>query len=95
MSDQLSPDSKVVVSSNQLHCDVNNETAILDCDRGVYYGLNEVASFIWKRVQRQATVREIRDAILAEYEVDSEKCERDLLLMLSTLRAASLIEIVE
>jgi hypothetical protein len=38
-------------------------------------------------------VQEIRDAILREYEVSSEQCERDLFTLLGELSAKGLVEV--
>src|SRR2546430_12237463 len=47
--------------------------------RSVYYSLDAVGSRIWALVQSPRSVREIRDTLLAEYDVPAERCERDLL----------------
>jgi hypothetical protein len=51
-------------------------------DKGVYFGLNEVAALIWNQLQKPRKVQEIRDAILRKYEVPmsnaSANCSRYL-----------------
>ena len=54
-------------------------------DKGLYFGLNEVGTLIWNQVQQPRTVQETRDAILREYEVSNEQCERELLTLLGEL----------
>jgi len=61
------------------------ELVLLNLRDGVYYGLEGVASRIWSLIQRPATVADIRDAIVAEYDVDPKRCEADLELLLEEL----------
>jgi len=73
-------------------CDLGGEAAILQLGSGIYYGLNPVGTRVWALLQRPHTVREIRDALLTEYEVDRARCEHDLLALLHALAAERLIE---
>jgi hypothetical protein len=62
-------------------------------DKGLYFGLNEVGTLIWNQVQQPRTVHEIRDAILREYEVSDEQCDRDLFALLRQLSEKGLLEV--
>jgi hypothetical protein len=59
----------------------------------VYYGLDAVGARIWSLIQEPRTVNEIRDILLEEYEVEPERCERDLLALLQKLADEGLIEV--
>jgi hypothetical protein len=89
----VSGQSIVVVAQDQISCDLAAEVAILNITSGIYYGLNTVGTRIWKLIQEPRTVHEIRDALLEEYEVESERCERDVLALLQKLASKGLIEI--
>jgi hypothetical protein len=91
---RISLGSKVAIAKGQLSQELKEEAVILDAHRGVYYGLNSVGSRIWQLMRHPKLVREIRDAILAEYEVDSHQCEKDLITLLDQLAAKGLIEVV-
>ena len=84
-----------VVSSvrSQLSSDLGGETVILHLDRGMYFGLNEVGSRIWQLVQEPTSIADICAALMAEYEVDAERCERVVLHLVQELTAAGLAEI--
>jgi hypothetical protein len=60
---------------------------------GVYYGLDPVGARIWKLLEQPKLVEDLRTAIVDEYDVESAKCESDLLSLLEKLRAEGLIEI--
>ena len=76
-----------------MSCEVNGETVILHFDSGNYFGLNDVGTLVWKMIQQPRSVSEVRDAILSEYEVDADQCERELLDLLGELRERGLIEV--
>jgi hypothetical protein len=84
----------VVPSNDHLSCDLNGEAVFLNLKTGFYYGLDPMATWIFGQIQKQRTVAEIRDAILDKYEVEFDRCERDLLSLLQELLAARLIEFI-
>jgi hypothetical protein len=83
----------VVATKGQVSCDLAGETAILDIESGMYYGLNAVGTEIWKLVQEPRTVSDVRDALLQEYDVEPEHCQRDLLALLQEMADKGLIEV--
>jgi Coenzyme PQQ synthesis protein D (PqqD) len=89
----ISGSSIVVQSREQVASDLGGEVVILNLASGQYYGLNPVGTRIWELIQEPRSVDNVRDAILAEYEVEPECCERDLLALLEGLAAEGLIEI--
>jgi hypothetical protein len=80
-------------STNQIACDMNGEVVILDLKSGTYYGLDTLGARVWSLIEAPLSLTSIRDAIMADYEVDAETCERDVLAFLDQMRAAGLVEI--
>ena len=89
----LSEESTVVVCSNLASCDLEGDAVILNLGTGLYHGLNDVGSSVWKRIQSPTSVAALRDALLAEYRVDADTCLSDLLAVLEEMRTAELIEV--
>lgn len=87
---QLTLNSIVSTSKSQTSSELLGEIAILELESGVYYGLNETGSKIWSLMQHSATVAEIRDALLAEYEIDSQSCTRYIIDLINDLEAKGL-----
>ncbi|MDJ0736122.1 MAG: lasso peptide biosynthesis PqqD family chaperone [Nostocaceae cyanobacterium] len=85
--------SKVVAVSEQISSELSQEAVILNLKSGIYYGLSEVGASIWNLIQEPKTINEIRDAIVAEYEVEPERCDRDILTLLQQLETEGLIEV--
>lgn len=48
--------------------------------------VNETGSFIWDRLEKEITLDELTDAIVAEYEVDSETARTDAARFIETLK---------
>lgn len=87
-------DSSIVVAiQEQISSDLAGEAVILNLKSGVYFGLNEVGARIWTLIQQPQSLRDLRDALLAEYDVAPEVCDRDLLQLIQELKAADLIEV--
>lgn len=89
----ISEASAVIAIKEQVSADLAGEAVILNLKSGVYYGLNEVGAYIWQLIQEPKTVTAIRDTLLQEYEVESARCQHDLLALLQELAAMGLIEV--
>ena len=83
----------VVPSQDQLSADLAGEAVIVNLKNGVYYGLDSVGYKIWGLIQERKSVEQIHDAILEEYEVESERLERDLTVLLQRLEDEGLIKV--
>lgn len=83
----------IVATSEQVSCDVEGEAAILNLKNGVYYGLNPIGARIWNLIQEPRQVGQLRDQLLAEYEVDPERLETDVRQLLADLAEHGLIEV--
>ena len=93
MDAAISLDSIVVASKDQASCSLEDEIAIVHLKAGVYYGLDPVGARIWELIATPRSVRAVRDALLAEYDVDAERCEGDLVTLLREMAAAGLVEV--
>jgi Coenzyme PQQ synthesis protein D (PqqD) len=90
---RIAEDTCIVASTHQLGSEVAGEAVILNIQSGVYYGLNPVGTKIWSLLQQPTTVNQIKTALLEEYDVDPDICDRDLQNILQELYAINLIEI--
>ncbi|MEB3210527.1 MAG: PqqD family peptide modification chaperone [Leptolyngbyaceae bacterium] len=89
----ISDDSVLVAATEQLSSSVSEEIVILNLKSGAYYGLNATGSRIWDLIQEPKSVRDIRDILLKEYDVDADVCESALYSLLKELSISGLVEV--
>jgi hypothetical protein len=95
MKTTMSLTATVVATVDQVSTVLSDETVILHLGDGRYYGLDSVGTSIWRLLQVPRTVAEIRDRIVEEYDVDAERCARDLDALLRDLAERRLIQVSE
>jgi hypothetical protein len=86
-------DAVVVHSVDAVACDLGDETAILHLESGVYYGLDAVSSRVWTLLSEPSSIRQLVATLLGEYDVSRERCEEEVLTLLSHLAEHRLVEI--
>ena len=84
--------SIVSAAEHQVCCDLGGEAVILNLQNGVYYGLCEVGARIWSLIEKPCSFEQILRALLQEYDIDPERCERQTRALLNDLAAHGLIE---
>ena len=90
----LTASSIVVASEKQVSSTIEGEAVILHLANGVYYGLNPTGAHVWDFIQDEPrTVADICDAVRAEYDVEDDRCKRDVVRLLSELIEAGLVEV--
>jgi coenzyme PQQ synthesis protein D (PqqD) len=72
-------DDRLVIPPTVISRDLDGETVILNLDSGIYFGLDTVGTVIWKHLQDAAQLREVRDRMLADYDVSPDVAAQDLL----------------
>lgn len=80
-----------MAATDQLSCEVGGEIVILNLVDDTYYGLTEVGAFVWRMLGEPRSAGEMRDAVLAEFEVEPAVCEADLARLLEDLSSRGLV----
>lgn len=92
-SNTIKGSSKIVVSKEQVSCNMDEEVVILNIKEGEYFELNPVAARVWEIIQEPRAVNEIMDIIFEEYDVSKEELEKDLYELIHELYAKNLVDI--
>jgi coenzyme PQQ synthesis protein D (PqqD) len=74
-----------------IEAEINNEIVALSIEHGTCYGLNRVGSRIWSLLGSPSRIGDLTATLLAEYRVDPEVCEREVLDLLEELRTEGMI----
>jgi hypothetical protein len=93
MHNELPGRAAVRPGQGQVSTDLGEEVAILHIESGKYFALNAVGARVWDLVANGSTVDDILAALLREFDVDAERCERDLTQVLLELEERRLVEI--
>ncbi len=88
----LAPSTVVRKSSSQVSCVLNEEVAVLNVEKALYFGLQGVGAHIWDFLEMPHSVAEICDDVTANFDVAPEVCRQDVLKFLDGLMGAGLIE---
>lgn len=92
---RVSNRSLVVAVKDQVSCKLDESVAILGLKNGMYYGLDAVGVRIWELIQQPLLVSDIHAALLRQYDVPPDRCEKDLLALLGELIDEGLVEVRE
>ena len=79
--------------SEVLETEIGDELVTLDVVGGDCFGFNSVAKTVWQCLAGPRSFDQLRDALLAEYDVESERCTMELRELLDDLASRGLIEI--
>lgn len=78
-------------NEDMVSADLNGMIVMMSIDNGEYYGLNEVATVIWDRIEKSLSVEELVEELMEEFNVSQEQCEVDVIGFLEKLHEKNLI----
>ena len=91
----LESSTRLKQSDRQVSCNLNQEVAVLNLDKAVYFGLEGVGAHIWKALEQPRSVDEICKTVVDEFDVSPSACQADVLKFLHQLQDVGLVETVE
>jgi hypothetical protein len=71
---------------------VDTEMAVVNTDTGVYFGLDEVGTRAWELLAEDGRLQAVAERMLAEFDVEPQRLEADLLRLVDELLANGLVE---
>ncbi|HEY3883746.1 MAG TPA: PqqD family peptide modification chaperone [Vicinamibacterales bacterium] len=81
----LTLDTIVSVSDDAVFRELEGEAVVLDLESGMYYGLDEVGTCVWRAIEPSGALSKALDSVLAEFDAERAAAEADLLELASTL----------
>ncbi len=85
----------VVRSAHQASANLGDEAVIVNLEDGVYYSLDALGARVWELIADPQTVRDVHNVLCNEYDVDAERCKRDLIAFFAELAARGLVDVVD
>ena len=95
MSGPLPVSAVVVVAGDVLSSELGSEHVLLNLRDGMYYGLEDVGSDIWKLLQKPVSIAEICAAVVEIRDVDPERCRQDVVKLVGELVDRQLVELCD
>lgn len=86
-------DCKVTCNRKLPSANVCGELVIMSVENDKYYGLDQIASDVWRRIGDGTCLTQLCDEVAACYQGPREDIERDLLRLLTQMRDYGLLQI--
>ena len=83
----------VRISDDAVFRELGDEAVVLNLASGMYFGLNAVALRMWQLIDQYGLLSAVRDAVVAEFDVDPDTAARDLTSLVDEFLARGLVEI--
>ncbi len=80
-------EDRTLISRNQglLVAPVHDEIVMMDIESGHYYGLDDIGSVIWQRLETPCTFDTLVDGLVTDYDAERAVIAEDVRKLLSTM----------
>ena len=92
---QLTLTDRVSVPDAVVSRELDGETVLLNLDTGIYFGLDAVATDIWRAIQQGGMLQDAFESACAWYDVDTAVLKADLLRLVNQMAAKGLLQAVD
>lgn len=72
---------------------VDGEVVMFHPERGAYFSLGDVGSRIWELVERPIALTDLCATLVAEYDVEPDRCRAEVESFVTSLEGAGLVTI--
>ena len=79
-------------TADLLEAEIGEELVALDVAAGTCFGFNEVATAVWRQLEQPKSFDDLKLALLAAYDVDSQQCAVELQQLLQELIEKGLVQ---
>jgi hypothetical protein len=79
----------------QSAAEIDGEVVVMGFSQGKYVGLNDIASAIWRRLERPQPVADLCDALVRDFEGAPAAIRRDVVELLGRLDELGLLTIAD
>lgn len=79
------------IGHNVVFRDLAGESVLLNLDSGTYFGLDAVGTRVWNLIAEQGSASLAIETLLAEYDVEAPRLEKDVTALIDRLLAKRLL----
>ncbi|WP_420644421.1 lasso peptide biosynthesis PqqD family chaperone [Candidatus Leptofilum sp.] len=87
--------SKIIRSDEFITSTVENEVVMMSLEKGNYYGLDSIGSFIWENISEPTNVETLCQKLAEAFDVGLAQCQTDVLAFLTELLQEDMIRIID
>jgi hypothetical protein len=80
-------------SPSVLAAEVSGEIVMMSIEKGHYFGLDDIGSDIWKRIEPPCTFAALIDGLTAAYDADRATIATDVRLLLDRMAAQDVVRL--
>lgn len=91
---KITIDNIVKRTPEMVYSKLDGEVVMMSVENGEYYGLNEIGSAIWDKIEKEIKVDELVKLLMEEYDVERSECEADTLEFLNEMLVKKLVVII-
>ena len=89
----ISDETRISRSPAVLAAEVDGETVMMSIEKGCYFGLDDIASDIWRRLEEPCSFAALVDQLLADYDADRAMIAGDVRRLLVLMAAQDAIRL--
>jgi hypothetical protein len=79
-------------SEGILYSEVDGDVTMMSVENGKYYSLRDVGARIWSLLERPMSPEQICNQLMAEYRVDRERCEGEVIRVMRQMASEGIVE---
>lgn len=80
-------------SPSVLAAEVEGEIVMMSIERGSYFGLDDIGSDVWKRIEQPCTFAALIDGLAAAYDADRATIAADVRALLDRMAAQDVVRL--
>ena len=84
--------TKMKTCAGVLSTEVDGQAVLMHVEKGIYFGLNDVGALVWRELGSEATIEELCEAVISEFDVETDECKNDVQDLLAQLAEQGLVE---
>ena len=83
----------VTVKADVVFKELSGEGVLLDLASGMYFGLDETSTRLWRLISERGSLQRVFEDMLAEFEVEPDRLQQDLLNFVAELTRRNLVSL--
>jgi len=76
-----------------LTAEIDGEIVMMSIEGGRYFGLDDIASDIWKRIEAPCSFGKLVDSLTIDYDVDRETVAADVRVLLGSMLTNGIVSV--